>query len=111
MLCEFAVRLLASIRATDFAARLGGDEFVVLVDEIDAPGAPQAIAEKLIANLRNDIVVGQKRLSVTTSIGIAEGSVFGGGPDELLRRADAALYEAKVAGRNTWRIKRSSQDP
>ena len=110
VLCEFAARLLASIRATDFAARLGGDEFVVLVDDIDAPDAPQAIAEKLIASLHNDIVVGEKRLRVTTSIGIAEGTKFTGGPDELLRRADAALYEAKVAGRNTWRIKRSQPE-
>ncbi|MDI1253969.1 sensor domain-containing diguanylate cyclase [Thermomonas sp.] len=110
VLREFAVRLLASIRATDFAARLGGDEFVVLVDDIDAPDAPQAIAEKLISSLRNEIVVGQERLSVTTSIGIAEGTVFRGGRDELLQRADAALYEAKLAGRNTWCIKTSNQD-
>ncbi|MGV8923638.1 MAG: diguanylate cyclase domain-containing protein [Thermomonas sp.] len=55
-------------------------------------------------------VVGQKRLSVTTSIGIAEDAVFRGGADELLKRADAALYEAKVAGRNTWCINMSNQD-
>ena len=105
VLREFAVRLRASIRATDFAARLGGDEFVVLVDDVDALDAPSAIADKLIASLNNEIIVGEKRLQVTTSIGIAEGIAIGSDADALLRLADAALYEAKRAGRNTWRVK------
>jgi len=70
----------------------------------DAPDAPQAIAEKLIASLRDEIEIGAMRLRVTTSIGIAQGVPFGSGHDELMRQADKALYEAKAAGRNTWRI-------
>lgn len=53
-------------------------------------------------------VVGEQRLRVTTSIGIAQGIVFRNDPEEILRVADAALYEAKDAGRNTWRIRNLS---
>jgi diguanylate cyclase (GGDEF)-like protein len=111
VLREFARRLQSCLRATDFPARLGGDEFVVLVEDIDAPDAPQAIAEKLIDSLREEIDIGALRLRVTTSIGIAQGVPFGSGHDELMRLADKALYEAKAAGRNTWRIARPVQDP
>lgn len=111
VLCEFAARLQSSIRATDFAARLGGDEFVMLLDDIDAldgQTGSQVIAEKLIANLIKPIVVGEQHLRVTASIGIAQGVVVHKDPEDLLRVADAALYEAKVAGRNTWRIQKLS---
>ena len=104
VLREFARRLQSCLRATDFAARLGGDEFVVLVEDIDAPDAAQAIAVKLIDSLRDEIDVGGLRLRVTTSVGIAQGVPQGSGHDELMRQADKALYEAKAAGRNTWRI-------
>jgi len=111
VLREFAKRLQSCLRATDFAARLGGDEFVVLIEDIDAPDAPRAIAEKLIASLRDEIDIGTMRLRVTTSIGIAQGVPFGSGHDELMRQADKALYEAKAAGRNTWRIAPAESPP
>ncbi len=114
VLCEFASRLQRSIRATDFAARLGGDEFVVLLEDIDAQDgqdgqeASQVIAEKLMTKLHDPIVVGEQLLRVTTSIGIAHGVAIHKDPEQLLRVADAALYEAKVAGRNTWRVQKLS---
>ncbi|HTD28057.1 MAG TPA: diguanylate cyclase [Xanthomonadaceae bacterium] len=109
VLREFGVRLLSCLRETDFAARLGGDEFVVLIEDIDTPNAPQTIAEKLIANLRDEIDLGATRLRVTTSVGIAQGVPGGTGHDELMSLADRALYEAKAAGRNTWRMARPEQ--
>jgi PleD family two-component response regulator len=76
----------------------------VLIEDIDTPNAPQTIAEKLITNLHDEIAVGTTRIRVTTSIGIAQGVPSGAGHDELMGWADRALYEAKAAGRNTWRM-------
>jgi diguanylate cyclase (GGDEF)-like protein len=111
VLRQAAARIRACVREVDTVARLGGDEFVVLIEDIDAPDAPRAIAEKLIASLRDEIDIGTMRLRVTTSIGIAQGVPFGSGHDELMRQADKALYEAKAAGRNTWRIAPAESPP
>ena len=104
VLKEFSRRLAHCVRATDFAARLGGDEFVVLAEDIDTPDAPQAIAEKLSAQMREDMIAGDLPLRVSTSIGIALCAHAVSGTDELMQLADNALYAAKAAGRNTWRM-------
>jgi diguanylate cyclase (GGDEF)-like protein/PAS domain S-box-containing protein len=103
VLREFAQRLKDSLRETDFAARLGGDEFVVLVEDVDAPEVPELIASKLIAAMQRGIVIGDIQIHVTTSIGIAFCRRIIASQDELLQIADATLYEAKAAGRNTCR--------
>ncbi|MBS0212144.1 MAG: diguanylate cyclase [Proteobacteria bacterium] len=103
VLREFAERLRGCVRHVDFPARLGGDEFVVLVEDLDTPEVPQTIAEKLIASIGEPIDAGAATLRVTASIGIAVADDASLTPDELLNRADAALYRAKQAGRNTWR--------
>ena len=104
VLCVFAQRLAESIRATDFAARLGGDEFVVLVEDIDESNAAETIARKLIASMRELIDADGRLLAVTTSIGIAFCRQPVTNSDALMQLADAALYESKAAGRNTYRL-------
>ena len=99
----FAERLVGCVRAGDLAARLGGDEFVVLVEDALLPQAAQAIALKLVATMADDIVVGDIRVRATTSIGIAF-CPFRTSMEALMTAADAALYDAKKAGRNTWRL-------
>ena len=106
MLRQFVARLNRCLRATDFAARLGGDEFVVLVEDFDDEHAPVTIAEKLIVALRDEMTIGEVRLRVSTSIGIGLLRHAPSGPDQLMHLADEALYAAKAAGRNTWRIAR-----
>lgn len=103
VLAEFARRLQAELRAGDLAARMGGDEFAILVENVASLDALEAIAAKLVAAFERDIVVDPLSLTVGTSIGIAlsRGDVDG---DALLREADAGLYEAKQAGRNTYRV-------
>jgi diguanylate cyclase (GGDEF)-like protein/PAS domain S-box-containing protein len=104
VLREFARRLHDSVREVDLVARLGGDEFVVLLDDIDAPGVAQMIARKLMTKLGDPIrVEGHERI-VTASIGIAFHRHPVPGADALMQLADAALYEAKAAGRNTFRM-------
>jgi diguanylate cyclase (GGDEF)-like protein/PAS domain S-box-containing protein len=104
VLCEFAQRLGESVRATDFAARLGGDEFVVLIEDVDEVDAVETVARKLIGRMRDRVGANGHLLVVTTSIGIAFCRRPVANPDALMQTADAALYEAKAAGRNTYRV-------
>ncbi|HEV2608556.1 MAG TPA: diguanylate cyclase [Xanthomonadaceae bacterium] len=104
VLRKFAQRLKGSLRATDFVARLGDDEFAVLLEEVDTPEIAQLVARKLMDAMRRDIATEGNELHVTTSIGIAFCQRIACSEDELIKIADGALYQAKAAGRNTWRI-------
>ena len=98
VLAEVARRLAASLRGGDDLARWGGDEFVVLLPDTDKAGALRA-AERLRAAVADAPVhVGGGELAVTVSVGWAHWA--GDTPDDLLARADRALYRAKDAGRD-----------
>lgn len=86
----------SSVRQADVVGRLGGDEFAVLMPETDALLA-NAAAGRLAAGLRR---VFQGTPTVTASIGVVSCHGTEAGPDELLRRADQAMYEAKRAGKD-----------
>ena len=103
LLREFAARLRAAVRDTDTVGRLGGDEFAVLMEDVKDPEAPGRVAQKILEAMRQPVDAQGTAIVVTTSIGVA---LFDGGadPEALARRADAALYEAKAAGRNTYRV-------
>ena len=117
LLIEVAARLKSSVREGDTVARLGGDEFVVLLENLDetAHAAVQAeyVAHKIQVQLDRpyqlDVTLdseqpGPRNHHCTSSTGI---SMFLGttvGVDELLKRADTAMYQAKAAGRNTLRF-------
>jgi diguanylate cyclase (GGDEF)-like protein len=104
LLRVLAKRLSSVVREGDTAARLGGDEFVVLVEGSTLDAGPELVAERLLEVLRQpyDMNDGQvsRRLSLTVSIGIAFG--LRETAEELLRDADLALYQAKLAGRNRY---------
>lgn len=104
ILVEFAHRLSDCVRDTDLVARLGGDEFVVLLEDVDSPVVAQLIARKLFDQLSSGISIDGNFVPVTTSIGIAFRSWTISSSDQLMKFADDALYEAKAAGRNTFRI-------
>ncbi|MFD2365631.1 diguanylate cyclase domain-containing protein [Pseudoduganella sp. GCM10020061] len=103
LLTEFAARIRASVRETDAAARLGGDEFAVLLDDVPDRQVAQNVAEKLVAAMQVPFRVGGRELAVSTSIGVA---FFQDGmaSDDLVQRADQAMYRAKRAGRNRYEI-------
>lgn len=103
---SFAERLNACVREDDLVARLGGDEFVVLVENPGA-GSGETIAKKLLVSMQQPMLVGDISLQVTTSIGVAY-CVETPGAETLMNLADQALYEAKSAGRNTYKIKSSA---
>ena len=91
-----AEAMRASVRQADVVGRLGGDEFAVLMPETDGALADQA-AQRLAAGLRNRF---KGTPTVTASIGVGSCSVTDANTDELLRRADQAMYEAKRAGKD-----------
>jgi diguanylate cyclase (GGDEF)-like protein/PAS domain S-box-containing protein len=101
LLVALAERLNGCIRESDTVARLGGDEFVILLQDMGHPGDAEFIARKIIEAMRREFQVESRRFHSTTSIGIActrgESS-----PQDLLKQADAALYQAKEAGRNRF---------
>ena len=110
LLQQFAQRLQHSVRKEDIVARLGGDEFVVMVEGIPDVGMAAHIAEKLFNCLKEDFVLEQGSLRMTPSMGVALYPDNGKTVDELLTRADAAMYEAKTHGRNGYRFFEASMN-
>ena len=98
LLCRVAERLAAAIRPGDVLARLGGDEFTVLLTDVDEPGAVH-VAGRLQSALRTPIEIDGKSFPVTVSIGVVAADEPTE-PADLLRWADAAMYQAKDLGRN-----------
>jgi diguanylate cyclase (GGDEF)-like protein len=100
LLVKVAARLANVLRKADTVGRLGGDEFVILAEGASlAPGA-EAVADRILEMLKApfEIEASDVPLNVTSSIGIAEG--LREKPDDMLRDADIALYQAKSAGKH-----------
>ncbi|MCG9890264.1 MAG: EAL domain-containing protein [Thermosynechococcaceae cyanobacterium MS004] len=104
LLVKIAQRLQSKIRAVDLVARLGGDEFVILLE--DLPGVQNAIqvAEKILNEFQIPIVLKQREIIITTSIGIVFGTSDYTQASELLRDADTAMYQAKSQGKNNYKV-------
>lgn len=99
-----AMRLQAHVREGDLVARLGGDEFiVVLMGEVGEHDVV-ALCNRLIAGISLPIEVEGHTVFIGTSIGIAHAPAHGQTAADLLSMGDIALYQAKAAGRNTWRF-------
>ncbi|HYL71887.1 MAG TPA: GGDEF domain-containing protein, partial [Candidatus Dormibacteraeota bacterium] len=100
VLSVVAERLKASLRPDDVAARLGGDEFAVLVEHAPDQEHLDAIARRVLQSLREPVHVDGLTLSVPGTIGLAIAEGDGDNCDELLRRADVAMYAAKREGKD-----------
>jgi diguanylate cyclase (GGDEF)-like protein len=109
LLVEAAHRLQVCVREADSVARLGGDEFVVMLEELDitpeqAAKQARAVAAKILEALAQPYRLGEQDHHCSASIGIALFFEKKLAVDELLKRADLAMYQAKAAGRNTLRF-------
>jgi len=91
-------------RSSDTVSRQGGDEFVVLLGEVSTPQDAAATAEKLIKGMAEPHVIAGHRLHVTLSIGISLYPDDGQDAETVVRNADTAMYHAKKAGRNSYRM-------
>ena len=109
LLQQVAGRLLTCVRAGDTVARLGGDEFVVMLEELsessqDAATQAEVIGQKILAALAPPYLLAGHEHHSTGSVGGTPFSEHRETVDDLLKRADLAMYQAKAAGRNTLRF-------
>jgi diguanylate cyclase (GGDEF)-like protein len=103
LLIETGSRLRAIARETDCVARLGGDEFAILLAEGNGVPAIESVCRRIIESSTVAIPYNGANIATTCSIGVAECPDHGETQDSLYKSADLALYDAKRAGRNTWR--------
>jgi diguanylate cyclase (GGDEF)-like protein/PAS domain S-box-containing protein len=109
MLEQVARRLLFCVRKIDTVARLGGDEFVVLLGDLSgnaeaAAGQAQHIGEKILLALSGSFLLAEYEHHSTACIGVTMFNDHREGVEDLLKRADLAMYQAKAIGRNTLRF-------
>jgi diguanylate cyclase (GGDEF)-like protein len=105
-----ATRVVAALRAEDTVARQGGDEFILVLWHITGPDYAATVAGKVIAALSQPFDIDGHSVSLTTSAGIAIFPFHGEDVDALIRSADLALYQAKRAGKNVYRIAERPKD-
>lgn len=99
LLVAVGKRLQQQLRGTDVVARLGGDEFVVLAGGLADEQTAQAVGQKLLAAFETPFDAAGQRCEVGLTVGYAIAPLDGHSADELLKRADAAMYAGKQAGR------------
>ncbi len=114
VLVEFAERIKNTVRTSDLVsflgesdaaqsiARLAGDEFAVLLTSLEDNFSAAVVAERLLENAREPIVFEGQVVHIEASIGIAVFPDDASGPQQLIQHADAAMYHAKVSGKNTY---------
>lgn len=105
VLVEVARRLRNVLRQSDTVARIAGDEFVILINSIRTKGDYRELLGRIMSSMSPPIPVqGDAFINITLSIGVTVHPEDTGDAQTLLIHADKALYEAKSAGKNTWRI-------
>ena len=99
-----AERLVATVRAEDTVARLGGDEFILALWHVSGIDYAATAALRAIEAVSKPYDIEGNTVSITISAGVSIYPVHGDNADTLMKSADLALYEAKAAGRNAYRI-------
>ena len=102
LLQAVAERLKGLIRKEDTAARLGGDEFTIILEQLDSAHMASKLAKKLKRSFEKPLILHDREITITLSIGISLFPEHGRDTETLLRNADAAMYSAKNAGRNGY---------
>ncbi|MNY85716.1 Cyclic di-GMP phosphodiesterase Gmr [compost metagenome] len=104
LLQQVSNRLASCVRGGDCVARIGGDEFVVLLPHLAREEFAIQVAERIITNLTTPFLLKQGEANIGTSIGIAFYPKHGTTADELIKKADEAMYAAKKAGRGRYEL-------
>ena len=111
LLITLAQRMQTALRDSDTLARLGGDEFVAVLQDLKDISASAPMLDRLLAAACEPVQFGDLTLQVSASLGVTfypqDEDVA---PDQLLRQADQAMYQAKLAGRNRYQIFDAEQD-
>jgi len=103
-LSEFARRVAALLRPDSILARIGGDEFAIIMHKIESLDDPTNLARRIAATVADPFVIDDTAAEFGVGVGIAIAPNDGTDSDELVRRADRALYRAKAAGRSSVRF-------
>ena len=104
LLREMTTRLRICLREGDTAARLGGDEFAILLEDVVDDDHCTDIARRLVEAMARPFNIGGTEVTTGASIGIAVGNAASVSPEDLMRNADLALYDAKNAGKNRYAV-------
>ena len=99
-----AEELRKTVRACDTLARMGGDEFILLVEDIGGNHDATMVARKLLAVFEKPFLLAKHEIQISASIGISYYPVDGQDCGELVKNADAAMYQAKAKGRNNYHL-------
>ncbi len=102
LLQEITKRLENHIKECDTVARLGGDEFGMLLDKLDSFSDASKVAQRIIDNIAQPIIIDGQLIQTSVSIGVTVFPVDGINTEQLLKNADLAMYSAKSQGRNTF---------
>lgn len=102
MLVNAARRLEHCVGEAGLLSRFGGDEFLVVTDPNDDPAAAEALAERITRAFGDSFRYAGEEFTITTSVGLARHPEHGRTVQQLVNNADAAMYDAKRRGRNTW---------
>ena len=97
-------RLLSCVRASDTISRLGGDEFVILLSEIKQTGDAGVKAGKILTAINKPFLIDSHEVHISASIGVAVYPNDSKDPENLIKKADDAMYQAKEQGRNGYRF-------
>ncbi|MBA5687772.1 putative bifunctional diguanylate cyclase/phosphodiesterase [Rugamonas apoptosis] len=104
LLIACAARMKAALRDEDTIARLGGDEFVALLVDLEHHHEFESMVSRLLHAVSSPIRLDELTLQVTASIGVTLYPADPAAPDQLLRHADQAMYQAKLAGKNRYHL-------
>jgi diguanylate cyclase (GGDEF)-like protein len=106
-----AARLLSVFREGDYVARVGGDEFVVVTPGVSDVGNIALMADKVVASFNKPVAIAERQISVSMSVGLALFPEHGRSSQELIRRADEAMYLIKRTGKGAWSLWSPSMQP
>jgi diguanylate cyclase (GGDEF)-like protein/PAS domain S-box-containing protein len=104
VLCEIARRLVGCVRPGDVVARFGGDEFTVFLDGVRSESDAGCAAQRILDRLQSPATIDEHRVTLAASVGVVVGPGDCHRAEELLHRADQAMYRAKSFGGGRWAL-------
>ena len=104
ILTTVTTRFKIAMREKDTIARIGGDEFIILIEEIESVSDIDQVISKVLDVFKEEIVIFQHSFKLSASVGVSIFPDDGKTIEDLIKNADAAMYQAKDAGRNTYRF-------
>ena len=104
VLVAIAARLVSVFRDGDYVARVGGDEFVVVAPGVKDVGSIASMADKVVVSFNEPLAISEGPVSVSISVGVAVFPEHGRSSQELISRADDAMYLIKRTGKGAWRL-------